>query len=171
MGCPLWDQVIPILRDVPGLYWDVPCGILRTRVTPIFRDVPGLSWDVPGHQVTPIFKDIQGLSWDVPCGVLWTPSHTNIEGCPRTLLGFSSWDCPDIKLPQLGRMSQDSPGMLLMGLSGYVKSLQLSQDSPGMSPMGSSGYQLRLALVGNTGHDWNIPDSEVKWAKAHPRTS
>ena len=159
--------------DVPGLSWDVPCGILRTpsrtnqelpktvlgcpmwdppdtkshQSSGTSQDCPGMShvgssghsrtnlqerpktvlgcpmWDPPdtkshqyrgtsqdcpgmshvgfsGHQVAPIFRDVPRLSWDVPCGILRTPSHTNIEGCPRTVLGYPMWDPPDTKSHQ-----------------------------------------------------------------------
>ena len=71
------------------------------------------------------------------------------------------WDCLDIKLLQLGRISQDSPGMSLMGLSehqvkwlpilmvisqgaetSWRKDGRMSQESPGMSLMGLSGHQV-----------------------------
>ena len=86
------------------------------------QDCPGMSLvGSSGHQVTPIFKDVPGLSWDVPCRTLWTKSHTNLQGRPRTVLGLG---CPlqdllDTKSHQSSGMSQDSPGVSLMGSSGH----------------------------------------------------
>ena len=68
-----------------------------------------------GHQVT---LDVPGLSWDVPSGILWTPSHTSLQGCPRTVLGHPFWDHLDTKSHQYLGMSQDYPGMSLVGSSG-----------------------------------------------------
>ena len=107
-------QVTPVFWDIPGLSWDVPCGILRTLSHTNLQGRPRAVlgcplWDPPdtkshqysgmsqgcpwmsllgssGHQVTPVFRDIPGLSWDVPCSILQTPSHTNIQGL--------SWDVP-----------------------------------------------------------------------------
>ena len=132
-GCP---------RTVLGLSCDVPCGILwkpshtnfqghpRTVLGCPIWDPPdtkshqssGTSQDCPGmshvgssgHQVTSIL-DVPGQSWDVPHGIVRTSSYFNLEGCPRTLLGCPSWDCLDIKSLQLKGMSQDTPGMSLIG--------------------------------------------------------
>ena len=116
---------LPIFRDVPGLSWNVPCGILRTprhtnlqgrprtvlgcpmwdppdtkshQSSETSQDCPGLSHvGSSGHQVISTLRDVPGLSLDVPCGILRTPSHINIEGCPRTVLGCPLWDPPDTK--------------------------------------------------------------------------
>ena len=90
------------------------------QVTPIFRGVPGQSWDAPcGILQTPILRGVPGLSWDVPCGILRTPSHTNLQRCPRTVLGCPLWDPPDTKSHQSSEVSQDCPGMSLVGSSGH----------------------------------------------------
>jgi len=105
LGCPTWDppdiqstlvcrmsqdcprtsltgssgqQVTPVCRDVPGLSWDVPHGILRTSSQPQFarmsQDCPGTShMGSSGHPVNP-----------------------SLQGCPRTVPGRPSWDPPDI---------------------------------------------------------------------------
>ena len=162
-------QVTPIFRDIPGLTWDVLCGILRTpshtnlqghprtvlgcplwdpldtkshQSSKTSQDCPGMSLAGPwGQKVTPIFRDVPGLSWDwdVPCGIYWTPSHTNLLGCPRTVLGCPSWDPPDTKSHQSTETSQDSPGMSDIW------------DCPKIS----------WTLVGNTGHDWSNSCHEV----------
>ena len=107
MGCPLWDQLTPILRDVPGLSWDLLCGILRT------------------------------------------PSHTNLQGHPRTVLGCPMWDPPDTKSHQSSGTFQDCPGMSHVGSSGHQVTL-IFRDVPGLSwdvpYVGSSGHQVTLIL-------------------------
>ena len=85
LGCPLWDP--PDTKS---------CQYRGTS-----QDCPGMSHvGSSGHQVTPILRDVPGLSWDVPCGILRTPSHTNLEGRPRTVLGCPMWDPPDTKSHQ-----------------------------------------------------------------------
>ena len=130
-----------------------------------------------GHQVTPACKDVPGQSWDVTNGILRTSSHPSLQGCPRTVLGCPSWDPPDIKSPQLERMSQDSPGMSLLD----IKSCQLarmSQDSTGMSLMGPSGHQVTPAskdvpgqsLMGSSGHQITPASKDVPHGilRSHP---
>ena len=149
MGCPLWDQVTPILRDVLGLSWDVPCGILRT---PSHTNIEGRPRTVLGCP-----------SWDCP--------DIKLEGCPRTVLGCPSWDCPDIKLLQLGRMSQDSPGMSLMGSSGHQLRLACS-DVPGQSQI-SLLYKPpeikspQLGRMSMQGQSWDVPHGILR-TSCHP---
>ena len=114
------------------------------------QDCPGMSLvGSSGHQVSPIFRDVPGLSWDVPCGILWTPSHTNIKGRPRTVLGCSSWDCLDIKLLQLGRMS-------LMGSSGHQLRLAC-RDVPQISLLRASRNQVTPTWKFVPGQSWDVP--------------
>ena len=57
------------------------------------------------HQVTP---SVYGHP-QVPCGIVWRPSHHNLQGV-RTVLGHPSWDCLDMMSYQLAgmyRLSQD----------------------------------------------------------------
>ena len=100
-------QVTPVLGDVPGLSWDVPCGILRTPSHTSLGGRPRTDlgcpmWDPPDtNQVIPIFRDVPGLSWDVPCGILRTLSdHTlDIPSCPdcpgHPIMSGESWDVLD----------------------------------------------------------------------------
>ena len=100
-------QVTPVFRDVPGLSWNVPCGILRDTKS---HQSLGMSQNYPGmslvgssghqvtqhsgtsqdslemslvgssrHQVTPVFRDVLGLSWDVLCGIFRTPSDHSLH--------------------------------------------------------------------------------------------
>ena len=99
----------------------------------VSQDCPGISLvGSSGHQVTPIFRDIPGLSWNIPCGILWTPSHTNLQGHPRTDLGCPLWDPPDTKSHESSGTSQDCPGMSLVGSSGHQVT-PIFKDVPGLS--------------------------------------
>ena len=99
-----------------------------------------------GHQVTSILREVPGQSWDVHHGIVRTSIYFTLEECPRTVLGCPSWDCPDIKLLHLGRMSQDSPGMSLMGLS---------------------GHQVTSAWKDVPGHSWDVPHRILR-TSCHP---
>ena len=126
-----------------------------------------------GHQVTLAYRDVPGLSWDVPHGILRTPSHTCIQGCPRTVLGRLLWDPPDTKSHQYLGMSQDCPRMSLVGSSGHQVTLAysswdppdtkshlhtgMSQDYPGMSLVGSSGRQVIPIFRDVGGLSWDVP--------------
>ena len=212
------EQVTPILRDVPGLFWDVPFGILRTpshtnlegcprTVTvlecPIWdlqdtkshqysgmsQDCPGMSPDTKshqssgtskdcpgmshvgssGHQAIPILRDVPGQSWDVPHGIVQTSSYLSLEGCPRTVLGCPSWDCPDITSLQLGRMSQESSGMSFMGSSGHQLRLAC-RDVPGQSQISliqASRDQVTPTWKDVPGQSWDVPRG-ILWTSCHP---
>ena len=100
-------HVTPILRDVPGLSWNVPCGILRTPCHTNIEGRPrtdlGCSmWDPPDtNQVIPIFRDVPRLSWDVPWGILRTLSDLTLDipSCPdcpgHPIMSGESWDVSD----------------------------------------------------------------------------
>ena len=111
-------------QDCPGMSWDVlgcpGMSLMRLsghQVGRMSQDSPGMSlMGLSGHQFTSPWKDVPGQSWDVPYGdvpygVVRTSSYFTLEGCPRTVLGCPSWDCPDIMSSQIARMSQNSPGM------------------------------------------------------------
>ena len=118
-----------VSQDCPE---NVPVGILWT-LSHLSQDCPGMSlMGSSRHQITPANKDVPGQSWDVPHGILRTSSHPSLQGCPRTALGYPSWDPLDIKSPQLARMPQDSPGMSFMGSSGHQVT-PACKDVPGKS--------------------------------------
>ena len=108
------------------------------------QDCPQMS--LFGYQVTLACRGITGLSWDVPVGILWTLSHLSLPGCAKTVLGCPSWDPPDIKSPQLARMSKDSTGM---------------------SHMGSSGHQVTPACKDVPGQSWDVPHGILRTSN-HP---
>ena len=114
----------------------------------VSQDCPGISLvGSSGHQVTPIFRDIPGLSWNIPCGILWTPSHTNLQGHPRTVLGCPLWDPLDTKSHQSSRTSQDCPGMSFAGPC-RQKVTPIFRDVPGLS------------------WDWDVP-CRIYWTPSH----
>ena len=143
LGCPSWDpseikspQLARASQESPGMSLMESAG---HQVTLACRDVPGYSWTSllvsSRDQVTTTCKHVPGQSLDVPHGILQRSSHPSLQACPRTVLGCPSWDPPDIKSPQLGRMSQDS-----LRYPSYnppdIRSppfARMSQDSPGMS--------------------------------------
>ena len=93
---PFGTLVTLIYRDSSGMYKDCPgTSLMRSSSTKshqfsgMSQDYPGMSLvESSGHQlVTPALRDIPGLSWDVPHGILQTPSHTSLQGHPRTVLG------------------------------------------------------------------------------------
>ena len=101
-----------------------------------------------------LMKDVPRLSWDVPHGILRTPSHTSLQGCPRTILGRPSWDPPDTKSHLYTGMSKDCPGTSLMGFPRGVP----AYDHPLCSGQSQTFHYVWTALgtyptfAGNTGH-------------------
>lgn len=51
------------------------------------------------------FLHLAGMSQNCPgkslIGILWTLSHTNLKGCPKTVMVCLLWDPSDITSPQL----------------------------------------------------------------------
>ena len=101
-------------------------GSSRHQVTLAYRDIPGLSWDVPsGILRTPSHTSL-GLSQDCPgTSLLGLSGHQVIPGGPRTILECPLWDPLDTK-------SHQSLEMSLVGSSRHQVT-PVFRDVPGLS--------------------------------------